>query len=121
MILIGRKFVLSSSFSRISINSIAGSKAAGISELGLCMILIRRKFVVHGCLRLVLRDCLLSLKAPRTGIAHLDSRDQLGFSAPSPLAHQTIRSWPRSHENGNDPTNEKAALLLAISASLAST
>jgi hypothetical protein len=28
------------------------------------MILIRRKFIVHGCLRLVRRDSLPSLKAP---------------------------------------------------------
>jgi hypothetical protein len=106
---IGRKFVVSSSFSRISIYSVAFAKTEGRSELGACMVLVGRLFVVHGCLRLVLRDCLPSLKAPRTGIAHLDTRDQLGFSAPSPLAHQATRSWPRRHENGNGPINEKAA------------
>jgi hypothetical protein len=46
IILIGRKFVVSDSCSRISINSLAFRKALCIIELRNTMILIRRKFEV---------------------------------------------------------------------------
>jgi hypothetical protein len=65
MILISCKFEISSSFSRISINSITLRKADSIIELSYCVILIGCASVVQGRERRVLRDTSPILKAPR--------------------------------------------------------